>query len=35
LPSFGAFTGGYLVMPKEGERLFVAAEDAVFEVPPR
>ncbi|WP_194722933.1 ligase-associated DNA damage response endonuclease PdeM [Noviherbaspirillum malthae] len=35
LPSFGAFTGGYLVMPKEGERLFVAAEDAVFEVPLR
>ena len=35
LPSFGAFTGGYLVTPKEGERLFVAADDAVFEVPPR
>lgn len=35
LPSFGAFTGGYAVTPKEGERLFVAAEDAVFEVPTR
>lgn len=35
LPSFGAFTGGYAVVPKEGERLFVAAEDAVFEVPTR
>lgn len=35
LPSFGAFTGGYLVTPKEGDRLFVAAEDAVFEIPPR
>lgn len=35
LPSFGAFTGGYLVTPKEGDRLFVAVEDAVFEVPPR
>ncbi|WP_151631989.1 ligase-associated DNA damage response endonuclease PdeM [Noviherbaspirillum aerium] len=33
LPSFGAFTGGYPVTPKEGERLFVAADDAVFEVP--
>jgi DNA ligase-associated metallophosphoesterase len=32
LPSFGAFTGGHAVRPKPGERLFVSADDAVFEV---
>jgi metallophosphoesterase superfamily enzyme len=32
LPSFGAFTGGHPVSKRPGERLFVSAEDAVFEV---
>lgn len=35
LPSFGAFTGGYAVRPGKGDRLFVAADDRVFEVPAR
>jgi DNA ligase-associated metallophosphoesterase len=34
LPSFGAFTGGLAVTPQPAERLFVATDDAVFEVPP-
>lgn len=34
LPSFGAFTGGYAVRPADGDRIFVAADDAVLEVPP-
>lgn len=33
LPSFGAFTGGHPVIPAPGERLFVAAEDQVIEIP--
>ena len=33
LPSFGAFTGGFAITPQQGERVFVATEDAVFEVP--
>jgi len=33
LPSFGAFTGGFAVHHRAGERLFVAAEDRVFAVP--
>ncbi|CAN5423809.1 ligase-associated DNA damage response endonuclease PdeM [soil metagenome] len=35
LPSFGAFTGGYLVSPSPRERLFLTTGDAVFEVPRR
>ena len=35
LPSFGAFTGGYLISPSLDERIFLTAEDAVFEVPRR
>ena len=33
LPSFGAFTGGFAISPQQGERIIVAADDAVFEVP--
>ena len=33
LPSFGAFTGGHAVEPHPGERLYMAADDAVFQVP--
>lgn len=33
LPSFGSFTGGFLVTPQIGERLFVTTMDAVFAVP--
>jgi DNA ligase-associated metallophosphoesterase len=33
LPSFGAFTGGFAVHPSAGERIFVAADDALLEVP--
>lgn len=29
LPSFGAFTGGYVITPEPGERIFVSAGDAV------
>ena len=29
LPSFGAFTGGYVIRPERGERIFVSAGDAV------
>jgi DNA ligase-associated metallophosphoesterase len=32
LPSFGSFTGGYAVLPADGERVFVAAGDAILEV---
>jgi DNA ligase-associated metallophosphoesterase len=35
LPSFGAFTGGYQVMPGQDDRVFVTTDDAVFEVPHR
>ncbi|MES2740392.1 MAG: ligase-associated DNA damage response endonuclease PdeM [Pseudomonadota bacterium] len=34
LPSFGAFTGGYGIRPELGERVFVVADDTVFQVPP-
>jgi DNA ligase-associated metallophosphoesterase len=34
LPSFGAFTGGFAIAPEKGERVFVAADDAVFAVTP-
>ena len=34
LPSFGAFTGGHAITAEIGERLFVAADDRVFAVPP-
>lgn len=33
LPSFGAFTGGFAISPQRGERIYVATDDAVFEVP--
>jgi len=33
LPSFGAFTGGFAIDPQQGERIFVATDDAVFAVP--
>lgn len=29
LPSFGAFTGGHVVTPEEGDRIYVATEEAV------
>ena len=29
LPSFGAFTGGYVITPESGERVFVTTGDAV------
>jgi DNA ligase-associated metallophosphoesterase len=32
LPAFGAFTGGFEVMPAGGERIFVIADDAVVDV---
>jgi len=35
LPSFGSFTGGYPVLPAMGDRLFVAADDRVLEIPVR
>ncbi len=34
LPSFGAFTGGHPVRPVADERVFVVADDSVFQVPP-
>lgn len=33
LPSFGAFTGGYAVVPQAGEQVCVCAGDTVFAVP--
>jgi DNA ligase-associated metallophosphoesterase len=33
LPSFGAFTGGYLVKPARGERLFAVSPDRVVPFP--
>jgi metallophosphoesterase superfamily enzyme len=33
LPSFGAFTGGFLVHPEEGQRIFVATDEQVFSLP--
>lgn len=33
LPSFGAFTGGFAITPQQNERVFVATDDSVFEVP--
>lgn len=33
LPSFGAFTGGFAISPQQDERIFVATDDAMFEVP--
>jgi DNA ligase-associated metallophosphoesterase len=33
MPSFGAFTGGFTITPQKGERVFIAADDSVFEVP--
>ena len=35
LPSFGAFTGGHPVTLYAGERLFVAADEQVIEIPVR
>lgn len=35
LPSFGAFTGGHAVSRGAGERIYVVADDCVFEVPLR
>lgn len=32
LPSFGAFTGGFLMRPEPGEQVFVAADDLLFAV---
>jgi hypothetical protein len=29
LPSFGAFTGGHVITPEPGEKVFVSAGDAV------
>jgi DNA ligase-associated metallophosphoesterase len=33
LPSFGAFTGGFAIHPRTGERVFVTSDDAVLAVP--
>jgi DNA ligase-associated metallophosphoesterase len=33
LPSFGAFTGGFAITAQQNERVFVATDDTVFEVP--
>jgi DNA ligase-associated metallophosphoesterase len=33
LPSFGAFTGGFAITAQQHERVFVATDDKVFEVP--
>lgn len=35
LPSFGAFTGGFAITAQQHERVFVATDDTVFEVPKR
>ncbi|HEY5800026.1 MAG TPA: ligase-associated DNA damage response endonuclease PdeM [Burkholderiaceae bacterium] len=35
LPAFGAFTGGHAVQPEAGERVFLAADDSVWSLPPR
>jgi metallophosphoesterase superfamily enzyme len=32
LPSFGAFTGGHVVAPQPGERIFVTAEELIFPI---
>lgn len=32
LPSFGAFTGGHVIAPQPGERVFLTADDLVFPV---
>ncbi|HWJ94225.1 MAG TPA: DEAD/DEAH box helicase, partial [Telluria sp.] len=32
LPSFGAFTGGYLVTPEPGERVYVSSGEAIHSV---
>jgi uncharacterized protein len=32
LPAFGSFTGTYTVLPKQGDRVFVVADDAVIDV---
>ena len=34
LPAFGSFTGGSIVDPERGDRIFVAPADTVVEVPP-
>jgi DNA ligase-associated metallophosphoesterase len=33
LPSFGAFTGGHVVTPQPGQRLFVTSGEAVLAIP--
>jgi uncharacterized protein len=33
LPAFGSFTGTYTVLPKQGDRVFVVADDALIEMP--
>jgi DNA ligase-associated metallophosphoesterase len=33
LPSFGAFTGGFVIDPQAGERVFVSSGEAVYAVP--
>ncbi len=34
LPSFGSFTGGLVIKPVEGDRIFVSLRDQVIELPP-
>jgi len=34
LPAFGSFTGGALVKPEPGDRIFAALRDQVIELPP-
>ena len=35
LPSFGLFTGGYLIKPESGERVFAVGPEQVVPFPPR
>jgi DNA ligase-associated metallophosphoesterase len=32
LPSFGAFTGGHVIAPQPGDRIFVTAEELIFPI---
>lgn len=34
LPSFGSFTGGAIIHPESGDRIFVPLRDQVVEIPP-
>lgn len=34
LPAFGSFTGGAVLSPEEGDRIFAALRDKIVEIPP-